>query len=201
MKKLDLSNIEAMEPTSRDRITAGGYIVRVIDVVDNEDRNFLWLVFDIAEGEKKGFYTNDANKEYFANKPNKHGILLSYNPDMSDKAKGMLKGKLKRFTDYNQGFDAEAAWDACKPELFVGKVMGLAAGMEEYVYEGRDDGKWHKGESIDWFHARWYSPDYIRDGKFKVPETIELDEIDKAKLELSGSGASVSDVYDDIPFE
>lgn len=201
MKKLDLSNVEAMEPGARDRIEAGGYVVRIIDVEDHEDREFLWLVFDIAEGAKKGFYTNDANKDYYANKPNKHGILLSYKQGMSENAKRMLKGRLKKFSDFNPGFDALAAWDAEKPQLFVGKMMGLAAGMEEYVYEGREDGKWHKGESIDWFHARWYSPEYIREGKFNVPDTVELSDEDKAKLELQDAGAKVSEVYDDIPFE
>ena len=74
--------------------------------------------------------------------------------------------------------------------------------MEEYVYEGRDDGKWRKGESIDWFHARMKKPDDIRAGKFKVPDTRELDDVDRAKLELSDSGATVTeDVYDDIPFD
>ena len=113
----------------------------------------------------------------------------------------MLKGKLKLFTESNDGFDAEAAFRACKPEMFVGRLIGLAAGMEEYAYEGREDGKWHKGESIDWFRARMKKPDDIRAGKFKVPDTIELSDEDKAKLALQESGAKVSDVYDDIPFD
>lgn len=201
MKKLDLSNVEAMEQGTRDRIEAGGYVVKIIDVDDHEDREFLWLVFDIAEGEKRGFYTNDANREYYANKPNKHGILFSYKQSMSDGAKAMLKGKLKLITESNPVFDAEAAWNACKPEMFIGKQIGLVAGMEEYVYEGRDDGKWRKGESIDWFHARMKKPDDIRNGLFKIPNTIELSDDDKAKLTLQDSGATVGAVYDDIPFE
>ena len=201
MKKLDLSNVEAMEQGGRERIEAGGYVVKIIDVDDHEEKDFLWLVFDITEGDKRGFYTNDANRDFYANKPNKHGIFLSYKQSMSDNAKRMLKGKLKMFTESNPGFDAEAAWDACKPELFIGKSIGLAAGMEEYVYEGRDDGKWRKGESIDWFHARLKKPDDIRNGFFKVPDTIELSDDDKAKLALQDNGATVVNVYDDIPFE
>lgn len=202
MKPLDLSNIEAAEPGERERVEAGGYVVKIIDIVDNEEKEFVWLVFDIAEGPRAGFFTNEANREFYKDKPNKHGILMSYKSGMSEKAKQMLKGKLKLFTECNNGFDAEAAFTNAHPEHFVGKLVGLVAGMEEYVYEGRDDGKWHKGESIDWFHARMKKPEDIRAGKFKVPNTRELDEIDKAKLELSDSGATVSaDVYDDIPFE
>lgn len=204
MKKLDLSNVEASDG-QRERIEAGGYVVRIIGVVDNEEKEFLWLVFDIAEGKRKGFYTNADNRDYYADKPNKHGILLSYKSTMSDKAKGMLKGKLKLLTDSNPGFDAMAAWDACRPELFKGAYIGLVAGMEEYVYEGRDDGKWHKGESIDWFHAKMKKPDDIRAGKFKVPDTIELGDDDKAKLVAQDAGATVStaadDFYNDIPFD
>jgi hypothetical protein len=143
MKKLDLSNVEAMEPNERERIEAGGYVVRIIDIDDHEDREFLWMVFDIAEGAHKDFYTKDANKEYYADKPNKHGILFSYKSTLSDAAKRMLKGKLKLFTDSNPGFDAESAWNACKPEMFIGRTIGIVAGCEEYVYEGRDDGQWH----------------------------------------------------------
>ena len=201
MKKLDLSNVEAMEPGTRDRVEAGGYVVKVIDIVDNEEKEFIWLVFDIAEGERKGFYTNAENKDFYKDRPNKHGILLSYKSSMSENAKRMLKGKLKLFTDSNPGFDAGAAFENAHPELFEGKLIGLVAGMEEYVYEGREDGKWRKGESIDWFHARMKTPDDIRAGKFKVPDTIELDEEDKAKLALQESGATVTEVYDDIPFE
>jgi len=201
MKKLDLSNVEAMEPGGRDRIEAGGYVVKVIDVVDNEDKEFLWLVFDIAEGEKRGFYTSAENRDYYADKPNKHGILMSYKDTMSDNAKRMLKGKLKLFTESNPGFDADTAFTEAHPELFKGKLIGLAANMEEYVYEGREDGKWHKGESIDWFHARMKKVDDIRNGNYKLPDRIELDEDDKAKLALQESGATVAEVYDDIPFE
>lgn len=201
MKPLDLSNVEAMEPGARERVEAGGYVVKIIDIVDNEEKEFLWLVFDIAEGARKGFYTNDENREYYASKPNKHGILMSYKSGMSEKAKQMLKGKLKLFTESNGGFDAETAFTNAHPEHFIGKQIGLVAGMEEYVYEGRDEGKWHKGESIDWFRARMKKPDDIRAGKFQVPETRELDEVDKAKLELSESGATITDdVYSDIPF-
>ena len=201
MKKLDLSNVEAMEPGARDRIEAGGYVVKIIDIVDNEEKEFLWLVFDIAEGEKKGFYTNAENRDYYADKPNKHGILMSYKSSMSDNAKRMLKGKLKLFTDGNPGFDADVAFTEAHPEMFKGKFIGLAANMEEYVYEGREDGKWHKGESIDWFHARMKKPDDIRNGNYKLPDRVELDEVDRAKLELQESGASVKEVYDDIPFD
>lgn len=205
MKPLDLSNVEAMEPGERERVEAGGYVVKIIAVDDHEDKEFLWLVFDIAEGKRKGFYTNESNRDFYKDKPNKHGILMSYKSGMSEKAKQMLKGKLKLFTESNGGFDAEQAFTNAHPELFIGKSIGLVAGMEEYVYEGRDDGKWHKGESIDWFHARMKKPDDIRAGKFKVPETRELDDIDKAKLELSESGATISNddadpTYGDIPF-
>lgn len=199
MKKLDLSNVEAAEPGERERIGAGGYVVKITEIVDNEDKEFVWLVFDIAEGPHKGFYSAD---QWYADKPNKHGILMSYKQDMSDRAKQMLKGKLKLFSESNGGFDAESAFSNAHPEHFVGKLIGLVAGMEEYVYEGREDGKWRKGESIDWFHARMKKPDDIRAGKYKVPEPRGLDDLDKAKLELSDSGATVAeDAYGDIPFD
>lgn len=198
MKPMRLDGVETIEQGDYAKLPAGGYVVQVTEVDDREDKEFLYLVFDIAEGEHKGFFGSDI---YYRDKPNKHGIFLSYKQGMSDRALGMLKGKLKVFGDSNPGFDALAAWEAGKPELFVGKKVGIAAGMEEFVFQGREDGQWRKGESIDWFHARLKTPDEIRAGKYKVPDTRALSEEDKAKLAAyTGDTGEAQGTYEDIPF-
>lgn len=180
MRALNLSNVEAIEPGERPKLPAGGYIVRFESYEDNEDKEFVRLVFDVNEGQQAGFFLDP----YFAEKPWAHSIMLSY----TDKALPMTKGRLEKISECNPGFDAVAAFEAARLDMFMGRKVGLVAGIEQRVFKG-DDG-WVMIEDIDWMRARIVTPDKIRSGDFEVPETRELSPKDRAKLEGQYGGSS-----------
>ena len=191
MPKLNLDSVTAADVANDGtfrQLPADGYVVKVVDVIDEPDKERVWLVIDIAEGEYEGYYAD----AYGIQHPNAHRILMSYKPT----ALGMLKGRLKLIDACNPGFDSAAAFEADKWELFHGRVFGLACGHQ--LYESNTG---ETREKPDWFHAKWKTVDAIRDGKFIVPQLIDengakVDEVPRV-TERSASTA----VYDDIPFE
>ena len=192
MKSLNLSNVEAVEPGERAKLPAGGYIVRFEGFEDNEEKSYVRLIFDINEGQNAGFYMDP----YYESKPWTHSIMLSY----TDKALPMTKGRLEKISECNPGFDAVAAFEAGRPELFNGRKVGLVVGLAQRIFKG-DDG-WVMIEELDWMRARIVTPDKIRSGDFEVPELRPLDASDRAKLEgqygRQSGGSSNGGMYNDI---
>ena len=54
MKRIDMSNVK--EAGDNTRLTAGGYICKYTKVEDREDKEYLYMEFDIVEGEFKGYF-------------------------------------------------------------------------------------------------------------------------------------------------
>ena len=50
----DWANIK--ESGTFERLAPGGYIVKILNVKDFPEKEYLKISFDIAEGEKKGFF-------------------------------------------------------------------------------------------------------------------------------------------------
>lgn len=189
MKKLNLSDIEAVEPGEREKLPAGAYIVRIEGFEDNEDKEYVRFVFDVNEGPRAGFYSDD----YYKEKPWMHALMFSY----KDKALPMTKGRLEKVTECNPGFDAVAAFEAAQLDMFKGRKMGLVVGTEDRIFKGEDG--WVQVTDLDWMRAKIIPLDKVRSGDFTVPEHRELSASDKAKL---GGGASTApaggNVYGDI---
>ena len=112
-----------------EKLPAGPYIAKIVDMVDNDSKQYVELVFDIAEGEHANFYGDKWGKEH----PFAHHIFLSY----KDTALGMLKGRLQAIQESNPGFDPFAAWDADRLDMFNGRILGINLQEEEYE---RNDG-------------------------------------------------------------
>ena len=183
MPKLNLDSIEAANISS-DGFTplpAGGYVVKIVDVMPEPDAERVWLVFDIAEGDYKGYYSDAYGIEH----PTAHRLLVSW----KQTALGMLKGRLNLITECNAGFDAAAAFEADKWTLFHGRLLGLVMDVEDYTANNGDT-----RQRPDWFHAKWKSVDAIREGRFKAPQPRIAEPV---VTERSASTA----IYDDIPFE
>ena len=189
MPKLNLDNIEAADVASEPRgfvkLPAGGYVVKIVDVDPQPDREYVWLVFDIAEGEHAGYYAD----AFGISHPNSHRVLVSWKPT----ALPMLKGRLKLIEACNPGFDAVAAFEADKWELFNGRVFGLVAGEEEY-----ESNTGEVRTRVDWFHAKWKTIDSIAAEDYIVPQLRTLDGSD-AMPRVTERAVHVYD--DDIPFE
>lgn len=189
MLNLGLNEVEAAPMSTGEgfrKLPAGGYVCKIVDVIHEPDRERVWMVIDIAEGEYKGYYADTYGIEH----PNAHRLLLSY----KQTALGMLKGRLQVIDACNPGFDSASAFEAEKWEMFHGRVIGMVVGEQQYTS--------NSGElrtKPDWFHAKWKLLEAIESGNYVVPQLIDEDgnKVDEApKVTERGAG-----IYDDIPFE
>lgn len=181
------------------RMPAGGYVARIQAVrvkgedygrtVDYpEEKMYIKLIYDIAEGEFEGRYSD----EYWAgiDKDYGHQIFLSW------KNMGAFKGNIKAIEESNPGFDAMAAFTADQYALFVGKLVGIVLGEEEYI--GNDG-----SVKTRFGFPRLKSVQDIRDGKFRVPPLKKLngDSAPSTDTQAAAASPETSSVYDDsIPF-
>jgi len=141
------------------RLPAGGYIVKITAVENKDDKEYLNITFDIAEGEFKGFYSDDWGKEH----PYAHAFVRSY----KEKALGMFKGFLKA-VDQSNGTEYEGqAEKGFAEQQLVGKLVGVLIGYEEY--------RSNRGEIAQRTRVTGVrSVEAIRSGNFKVPELKRL---------------------------
>lgn len=156
------------------RLPAGAYVAKIVDVKDFENKEYLEIVYDIAEGEYKDFYSDDWGKSH----PYTHHFFMSY----KDSALGMLKGRLHAINDSNPGFDAYAAFDAGREDMFINRLVGLNLQEEEYEYEGKVRTRLNACQIV--------SATKVRNGEIKVRETKKLERTTNA----------VEDDLSDIPF-
>lgn len=139
---------------TNDRLPAGGYVCRIEDVQDNPDKEYLYIEFDIAEGEYKGYYSQLASSFGFWG----GRFYRSY----KDKALGMFKGFLLAVEESNDGYKFNN-----DESTLVGKLVGLILREEEYI---GNDGNIKTRLKV----SNVKNADAIRDGKFKVPPLKKL---------------------------
>ena len=184
MKSFNWSSITASaDGGGFERLEAGAYVARIVEFVDMPSREYVEVVFDIAEGPRAGFYSDDWGKAH----PYAHHFFMSY----KDTASNMLKGRLEAIAASNPGFDPFAAWDAGRAEMFEGKLVGINLQEEEYK---RNDGELATRLNV----CQVVSAKDVRDGKVKA----------RPKKTLDGGGTSKpaapkkADVYaGEIPFD
>lgn len=150
---------EASTDGGFEKLPAGPYVAKIVDMVDNDSRQYVELVFDIAEGEHANFYGDKWGKEH----PFAHHIFLSY----KDTALGMLKGRLQAIQESNPGFDPFAAWDAGRLDMFNGRILGINLQEEEYERNDSDTG-------TRLTVCQVVPAQYVRDGKIKARDIKKL---------------------------
>lgn len=177
---------EASSGGDFERLPAGGYVVRITEVKDDPAKEYLSVVYDIAEGEKRGFYSDQWGQEH----PFAHRFVMSY----KETALGMFKGRLRAIDESNNtGFEAMAA-TGLQEQALVGKIVGVVIGYEEYTSDRGD------------VRTRSYvkaviSADRVRRGDFKVPELKRLDgAAAPAITEHAGEAPAGFSWVDDVPF-
>lgn len=201
MPKINMRDYEEATASTGDyqRMVAGGYVAQIqavrtdgpasygkgrIDYVNSKE--YVKLIYDIAEGDFAGRFSDDywsgEDKDYG------HQIFLSW------KNMGAFKGNIQALDESNPGFDALAAFQADRWELFIGKKVGIVLGEEEYR---ANDGSVKTKLGL----PRLKSVQDIRAGKFKVPAPKKLKDDDQG-YNAAPAKADVSEsVYDeDIPF-
>lgn len=167
-----------------ERLPAGGYVARIVSMTDIESRSYVDLVFDIAEGQHAGFYSDDWGIKH----PYAHHVVLSY----KDTALGMLKGRLEAIQKSNNGFEPFAAWDAGRLDMFVNRLFGVNLQEEEYE---KNDGTIGVRLNV----CQVVPAQDVRDGKVKAREIKRLN---GGSAPYAGYASKPQDTYDGpIPFD
>lgn len=131
----------------------GGYVCRITDVEDVADKEYLWVVYDVAEGEHAGAYANMAPSDAW-----KHRFTRSY----KDSAEGMFRAFLARLEESNRSFKV-AEWTAsCDERALVGLEVGLLFQTELYTSNKGDD----KERTVV---AGVVAAQDVRNGDFRLP--------------------------------
>lgn len=167
MRSVNWSNVQASSDSGFTPLPAGPYVAKITSAVDVPAREYVEVVYDIAEGEHAGYYSDAWGQSH----PYAHHIFMSY----KDTALGMLKGRLEAIQESNPGFDPFAAWDAGRLDMFTNRLMGINLQEEEYK---RNDGELGTRLNV----CQVVGAQMVREGKVKA----------RPKKTLSGGGSSTS---------
>lgn len=141
-----------------ERLPAGGYIIKITGVQDNDDKQYLRIVYDIAEGPEAGRYQNeDAEHDY------RHSFVRSY----KEKALGMFKAFILAVDAANNTNFNDRIEKGFKEQELVGKFLGVLFGYEEYE---ANDG--NVKERL--YLAKFLNTEQVLAGDFKIPEVKKL---------------------------
>ena len=183
VRKLNWDSIQASGDGGFEALPAGPYVAKIVDMVDKEDREYVEVVYDIAEGPKAGYYSDDWGKQH----PYAHHFFMSY----KQTALGMLKGRLEAIQKSNPGFDPFAAWDAGRLDIFHNRLVGI--NLQEEEYEKRDGGISTRLNVCQVVDAQM-----VRDGKVKAREKKTMGGKMTTSATTSSNISKAADV--DVPF-
>lgn len=149
---------EAKPSGEFERLPAGGYVIRITGVKDEAapDKQYLRIIYDIAEGPEAGRYKNE-EVEY------RHAFIRSY----KDTAIGMLKAFIKAVDEANETNFDELVEKGFDEQLLKGCRLGVLFGYEEYE---ANDGNVKERLRL----VRFLTIEQVRKGDFKVPELKKL---------------------------
>ena len=167
-------------------------VVRCEGVEDHPDKQYLGVMFDVAEGEYKDYYKSD---DFYADKPWAHTLILSY----TDRGERQFKASMEAIAKCNPGWTWN--WDE---HSLIGRAFGLVLGAEEYIST--------RGEVKTRLRrfGRVVPIEDIREGNYTIPKIKPLNPAEKAKLDALSAMATPSstgtaavaafDPFGDIPF-
>lgn len=164
-------------------LPAGGYVCRITGVEDVPSREYVWIVYDVAEGEYAGRYAGMSADEAW-----KHRFTRSY----KDSAEAMFADFISRLEESNRGRFSVDAWSrgGCNPAQFIGLEIGLVFGEERYTKNNGDDAT---RTVVSYVTAA----QDIRNGDFKVPAPKDRRE----KVAATPAPSAASSIYDEpVPF-
>ena len=178
MKFVDWNTVEEKEGGFHNP-APGAYIAVITSVMDKEDKEYLRVEWDFAEGEYKGYNRSTYDRAKFWPMT----MFWSY----KDACLGYFKQRKTAVEKSNPGF----RFDCNSPSSLVGKYIGVVLGEEEYEKANGSVGK-------RLYVAQVRSIQSIQSGDFKVPDlkTISRDESEDGQAtykDLSGDD-------DELPF-
>lgn len=155
MKKIDWNNVQEIREDESMGPVPGGYAAKIVSVEDREDKEYLRIEWDFADGEFKGHNAETFQRAGFW----PCSLIRSYKP----KALGFFKAFKTALEESNPGYK----FDEMNVQGMVGKYIGVVLGEEEYVKNNGAIG-------TRLYVAQTRSGKAIREGDFKVPEIKRL---------------------------
>lgn len=158
-----------------ERLPAGGYVLKILDV---KEENYTWgdvvvIRFDIAEGEQKGFFDKQykAMSDEFKKWKGTYRLNIPAPKGNSEddekkykRALRFFKAQIEAFNKSNNiNIDCSKEWDI---KVLKGKIVGAVFGNKEWEYEGK----------TGWFtNCDHLIPAAdIREGNFSIPKDKPL---------------------------
>lgn len=162
MRKFDRNADEfaPIEDGNFKSVPAGGYIAKITACYDIEDKEYLKIEFDIADGEYKGFFAEQYQRAKF--------WALRSIRSYKETALRFFNGFITAVEQSNTGYTFD--WDA---KSLVGKQIGLVLGEEEYWSANNNEIRTRL------VVAQVRTIKAIKDGDFKVPTVKPMDDYNK----------------------
>ena len=182
MNVVDWTKVTEASNGDSDRLPAGGYICKITNVEDYDDKQYLKIEYEIVDGEFKGWGEKTAYNGWW-----KLNFIRSYKTT----ALGFFKHFLSALEKSTPGkFSASNLKD--DPNVLRGLFIGLVVGSEQYR---------NKNDEIK---ERLYVADTIagpdvRSGNYTVPELKVLKD-DSPKFDSVGTQSNSSFTDDTLPF-
>ena len=171
------------------KLPVGAYICKILDVVDNPEKEYLEVKFDIVEGEYKSYFkTLEENI-----KKNLGKAIRSY----KTKALPFFKAFITAVEKSNKGY----VWDWNEKGL-IGKFVVVVFGEEEYVDDSQ--ATWEIKVAVK--PQEFRSGEKYRAGEIKIPARKCLTDDEREKVEnhnLNNGSQNLSAVEisdEDLPF-
>ena len=182
MKAINLAEVQ--EADTGLGLKAGGYVCKITNVEDVPSKEYLYVEFDIAEGEFKDYYKKLQEAKNFWGG--------SFYKSYKEKALPMLKRFCSAVTKSNAGYIFDAGTQNSDEKTLKGKLIGLVLFEEEYI---KNNGEIGRRLKVD------YECDVekIRKGEFKVKELKKLPE-DQRPKENTDFMNIPDNSADEIPF-
>ena len=182
MKAINLADVQ--EAGSFNGLKAGGYVCKITNVEDVPSKEYLYVEFDIAEGEFKDYYKKLQEAKNFWGG--------SFYKSYKEKALPMLKRFCSAVTKSNAGYIFDAGAQNSDEKTLKGKLIGLVIFEEEYI---KNNGEIGRRLKVD------YECDIekIRKGEFKVKELKKLPEDQRPKENTDFMNVPENSA-DEIPF-
>lgn len=182
MKAINLSEVQ--EAGTGLGLKAGGYVCTITNVEDVPSKEYLYVEFDIAEGEFKNYYKKLQEAKNFWGG--------SFYKSYKEKALPMLKRFCSAVTKSNSGYIFDAGAQNSDEKTLKGKLIGLVLFEEEYI---KNNGEIGRRLKVD------YECDIekIRKGEFKVKELKKLPEDQRPKENTEFMNVPDNSA-DEIPF-
>lgn len=153
MRKIDWNNVQETQDFAYP--SPGGYIAVIHSVQDVEQKEYLLIDWDFAEGQFKGANADTWQRKQFW----PYSLRRSY----KESALGFFKAFKAHLEESNPGY----FFDEDNLQAMRGKFIGIILGEEEYR---ANDGNVKKRLTV----TNTRSVQAIREGDFKIPELKKL---------------------------